>query len=231
MSDDQGKRRGGESRVAARAHSPHRLEALTDGVFAIAMTILVLELKVPEPGPDPPEVIKELQHQWPIFAAYVVSFVLLGVYWYGQRSQYDFIRHVDRPLTWLNIFFLLGVSTVPFAAALLGEHAELPNTVHFYGAVLLFCSCMHAAVWWYATNPKRQLVDPEATTPEVIAVGKRLSTVPVIFYVIAMVVSYVDFRLSLLLFAIVPFLYVFDVVRNLRLPGSAPVEAGEDVPE
>lgn len=216
--------------MRARAHSPHRLEALTDGVFAIAMTILVLELRVPEGG-SAQETIHQMREQWPIFAAYVVSFILLGVYWYGQRSQYDFIRRVDRELTWLNIFFLLGASTIPFAASFLGEHAELPNAVHFYGLVLVYCSSLHAWIWWYATNPKRGLVDPQETTPEVIAVGKRLAIVPVLFYALAMGISYIDPRLSLLLFAFVPFLYVFDVVRHLRLPGGIKTEAGEDLPE
>lgn len=230
MGEDREEQRRIEQRMRARSHSPHRLEGLTDGVFAIAMTILVLELHVPE-GDSASEVIHEMREQWPTFAAYAVSFILLGVYWYGQRSQYDFIRRVDRELTWLNIFFLLGISTIPFAASLLGKHAEIPQAVHFYGAVLVFCSGLHAWIWWYATNPKRDLVDPEETTPSVIAVGKRLAIIPVLFYALAMGMSYVDVSLSLLLFALVPFLYVFDVVRHLRLPGGVKAESGEDLPE
>jgi uncharacterized membrane protein len=230
VSEEHEHRRKSGAGLVARAHSPHRLEALTDGVFAIAMTILVLELHVPE-GDTAKEVIQAAREQWPIFGAYVVSFILLGVYWYGQRSQYDFIRRVDRQLTWLNIFFLLGVCTLPFAAAMLGTYRKMPQAVHFYGAVLIFCSVLHAWIWWYATSARRNLVDPKETTPDVVAVGKRLAIVPVFFYVLAMGVSFVDFRLSLLMFALVPVLYVFDVVRHLRLPGAPDAEAGEDVPE
>ena len=82
--EEQGRGRGRSARLSA--HSPHRLEALTDGVFAIAMTILVLELKVPQVE-GRSDVIAAMRDQWPTFGAYVVSFILLGVYWYGQRSQ------------------------------------------------------------------------------------------------------------------------------------------------
>jgi uncharacterized membrane protein len=227
---DNQEREERDVRLRARAHSPHRLEALTDGVFAIAMTILVLDLKVPE-ADSRAELLQALQDQSPFFRAYLISFVLLGVYWYGQRSQYDYIRKVDRTLTWLNIFFLLGISTLPFAAALLGMHSDVPEAVHFYAVTLVICSSLHAAVWWYASNPERGLVDPDETTPEVIALGRRLSAVPVIFYLLAMAMSYVDPRLSLLLFALVPLLYIFDVVRRFRLPGGTKTHAGEDLPE
>src|SRR4030088_188078 len=96
--------------------SRNRIEALTDGVFAVAMTLLVLDIKVPEL--EPPLAGAELPLKplalWPKFLSYLISFVILGVYWVGHHIQLSFIRRADRPLLWINILFLLWVALVPF---------------------------------------------------------------------------------------------------------------------
>src|ERR1700737_1299223 len=107
--------------------SRNRIEALTDGVFAVAMTLLVLDIKVPE-LPQPmatDELLRQLLALWPKFLSYVISFVILGVYWVGHHVQLSFIRRADRPLLWINILFLLWVALVPFSTALLGEYAKI----------------------------------------------------------------------------------------------------------
>jgi len=210
---------GAGERPRRRAHSPHRLEALTDGVFAIAMTILVLGIRVPEDALNPSQLMTALRDEGTVFIAFGVSFVLLGVYWFGQRSQYDYIRAVDRTLTWLNILFLLAISMIPFSASAIGRYPSFRVTVQIFGANLVACSALHAAIWWYATSPKRALVNPNECTPEIVRLGRRLSVTPLVFYIAAMALSFVDTLISRVMFALVPLLYLFDLVRKFHLPG------------
>ena len=99
----------------------NRIEALTDGVFAVAMTLLVLDIKVPELEQPlaTAELPLKLLSLWPKFLSYTISFVILGAYWVGHHVQLSFIRRADRPLLWINVFFLLWVALVPFSTALL----------------------------------------------------------------------------------------------------------------
>jgi uncharacterized membrane protein len=119
--------------------SRNRIEALTDGVFAVAMTLLVLDIKVPEL--EPPSATAELPLKllalWPKFLSYLISFVILGVYWVGHHIQLSFIRRADRPLLWINVLFLLWVALVPFSTALLGEYAKTRIAIAVYGANLI----------------------------------------------------------------------------------------------
>ena len=102
--------------------SKTRIEALTDGIFAIAITLMVFDIKVPAVTQmNQLNLRHELIQLWPRFLAYVISFVMLGVYWVGHHNQYHYIRRTDRPFLWINIFFLMGISLIPFSTGLLGQ--------------------------------------------------------------------------------------------------------------
>ncbi|MGH7853350.1 MAG: TMEM175 family protein, partial [Candidatus Binatia bacterium] len=94
-----------------------RIEALSDGIFAIVMTLLILELHVPNLPPAAPnvEVTPALIALWPKFVSYLVAFVSLGVFWVGHHMMYHAIRRADRTLLWLNIVFFMFVSLLPFS--------------------------------------------------------------------------------------------------------------------
>lgn len=100
-----------------------RIEALADGIFAIAMTLLILEVKVPSLLPGQ---LEELPHRlldlWPKIAAFVISFLVCGVFWVGHHAQLHYVRRADRTFLWLNIAFFLVISAIPFSAALIGEY-------------------------------------------------------------------------------------------------------------
>jgi uncharacterized membrane protein len=126
MADDHevalaGARRGGEPASASleRLYDPARVLALTDGVFAIVITLLVLEVHVPEltGGHSLNEALAELR---PSLVAFVISFILAGMYWVGHRDLFALIRRTDRGLVWLNILYLLPLCLLPFGAGLLG---------------------------------------------------------------------------------------------------------------
>jgi uncharacterized membrane protein len=133
--------------------SRNRIEALTDGVFAVAMTLLVLDLRVPELQPplDISQLPVRLLALWPKFLSYAISFVILGVYWVGHHIQLSFIRRADRPLLWINLLFLLWVALVPFSTALLSEYPAAQAAITVYGLNLIAIGLTLALHWWYAT--------------------------------------------------------------------------------
>jgi hypothetical protein len=102
-----------------RQHDPARVLALSDGVFAIIITLLVLEVHVPEltQGHTLNEALAEV---WPSLTAFVISFILAGIQWVGHRDLFGLMRRTDRGLVWLNILYLLPLCLLPFGAGLLG---------------------------------------------------------------------------------------------------------------
>jgi uncharacterized membrane protein len=116
--------------------SKGRLEAFSDGVIAILITIMVLELKVPQ-GDD----LRALQPLLPIFLTYVLSFIFLGIYWNNHHHMFQLTRQITGTVMWANLHLLFWLSLVPFATGWMGENhfAALPTAV--YGAVL-FCAAL-----------------------------------------------------------------------------------------
>ena len=193
----------------------NRLETLTDGIFAIAMTILVFGLSIPDVAPAAlPAALGKL---WPNLLSLIVSFVILGVYWVATHTEFQYIRRADHMLIWLNIFFLLAVSLVPFSAGLLGHYPTQQLAVILYGVNLLVCVCFHAGMWWHATR-EHHLVDADLS-PQIVRLGKRLALFPIVGYVLAIGLSVVNTWISLLLYALVPVPYILGLFY--RRLGSA----------
>jgi len=100
----------------------HRLEAFSDGVIAIAITLLVLEISIPHAGPG--GLWDALIDQWPSYAAYLLSFVVIGIMWVSHHSMFERIATVDRRLLFLNLLLLLGIAFLPFPTALLAQYVR-----------------------------------------------------------------------------------------------------------
>jgi uncharacterized membrane protein len=116
-----------------------RLTALTDGVIAVIITIMVLEMKAPE-GTDLPA----LANLWPVFLSYVLSFIYVAIYWNNHHHFFQLAREVNGSILWANLNLLFWLSLVPFATAWMGEHEFLPVPTAVYGISLLAC-----ALAWY----------------------------------------------------------------------------------
>ena len=136
-------------KVASIALSPHRLEALTDGVFAIVMTLLVLELSVPviAEGSVHTELGKQLLDMWPKFLSYVVTFFMLGVMWFHHHRQFSQIKQSDSILVWANIVYLMFVAILPFSTSLIGEYIEERLPVFIYGGNFIACWICRYIIW------------------------------------------------------------------------------------
>ncbi len=115
-----------------------RLEAFSDGVIAIIITIMVLELKVP----DAPA-WSALRELWPVFSSYLMSFVFLGIYWNNHHHLFQAVQRVSGRVLWANLHLLFWLSLVPFVTAWMGELHFAPIPVAVYGVVMLCAGCAY----------------------------------------------------------------------------------------
>lgn len=112
-----------------------RLEAFSDGVIAIIITIMVLELKVPHE-----HTLAALCAMWPVFFSYALSFLNVAIYWVNHHHLIHLVRHVNAPVMWANLNLLFWLSLVPFSTAFLGEAHATPMAVAIYGLVAGLCA-------------------------------------------------------------------------------------------
>ena len=129
-----------------------RIEALSDGVFSIAMTLLVLKLEVPEVmhHSSNAEMLQELLALGPQFATYVVTFLIAGGFWFLHHLTFHFIRYANGVLVWLNLLFLMFVSLLPFSAGLMAHLFIHPVSQLFYFGNELAIAILLCAHWLYA---------------------------------------------------------------------------------
>ena len=129
-----------------------RLIFFSDAIFAIVMTLLILEIRAPDNVPSDvaaTEVPNLVWALWPKFFSYVLSFLVIGTYWIAHHQTFRYVRSYNRTLLWLNLVFLLSISFIPFPTDLLGEYGELRFSVIFYAASLGLARLLLAVVWWY----------------------------------------------------------------------------------
>jgi len=133
-----------------------RIAALSDGIFAIAITLLIFGLEVPEINQptSSDELGNALGDMWPRFGAYVQTFVIIGAYWIGHHRAFRRMVREDDRLAWVNLLFLLTVSFMPFPANLVGSYPENRMAVVVYSASLAAVSATYAAVWGYARGAR-----------------------------------------------------------------------------
>lgn len=194
-----------------------RLQTLTDGVFAIVMTLLVFDLRPPNPNfvNDEATMMREIAQLLPSFASYLISFIILGVYWIGHHTQFQYIRRADPMLLWLNIIFLMCVSLVPFSAGLMGRFQYSRAVVIVYGINLICVALSHYVVWRYATFRNR-LVETDLPA-EIIKLQQRLSLSPLTVYGLAIAASFVDPRISVFLYLCMLVPYVLGILYHHQL--------------
>lgn len=184
-----------------------RIEALADGVFAIAMTLLVLDLKVPNIShANPDQLLPALLAQWPKYISYAISFFMLGIYWIGHHNQFHVIRRSDRGFLWINILYLMTISLLPFSTALLGEYPGTRIALIIYGGNLAVISLVLYWHWFYATHHHR-LIDSD-TDPRIVTLATRRILTGVIVYLFAISASFVSVTTSLVIYLAAPLIFL-----------------------
>ena len=191
-----------------------RLEAFSDGVFAIAATLLVLELRVPA---DSPDLVASLRELWPAYAAYLVSFLTIGIIWVNHHTLLEHCRRVDRRFLYLNLLLLVAVGIVPFPTSLvdryiLSEHgAAAALVVYGIGAVLI--AIAFSGVFFYASQDDR-LVGDVATARRLRAEG-RFFPIGLGAYTLGIALAFVSPVASLAIYALTA---MFNALPLLPLP-------------
>jgi TMEM175 potassium channel family protein len=171
-----------------------RVEAFSDGVFAIAITLLVLDLKVPkasEPGAG--RLLQTLSREWPMFLAYLTSFATILVMWVNHHKLFNYIRRTNDAFLFLNGLLLLFVTFVPFPTALVSAHlqdSEARTAAAIYAATYEAIAISFNLLWRYAADGHR-LLATGADAAEVRAITRQYRTGPV-FYVVAFLLAFVS---------------------------------------
>lgn len=195
---------------AFKRQKAQRLEALTDGVFAIVMTLLVLDLRIPasEIIHSEPDMQQALISILPKIITYALTFWVAGLFWSVYSNQYNYINKADSNLTMISIFFLMFVALLPFSAAQLSEHIELRTSAVFYcGNVFISCNLMRLH-WQYAIRHGLTHVEDDMITVINKGLMKRAITASII-YGICFTISFFSSYVSIGLIILVQTYYAF----------------------
>jgi uncharacterized membrane protein len=168
-----------------------RLEAFSDGVIAIIITIMVLEMKVPHG-----EYLDSIAPLWPVFVSYVLSFIIVGIYWNNHHHMLHSVRHVTGAVLWSNLHLLFWLSLMPFTTGWMGENHFAPLPVAIYGVDLLMCAIAYFIL-------VRALIASHGADSEF---ASRVGTdwkgkIPLIAYSMGIVLAFVNVWISMALYA------------------------------
>ncbi len=175
-----------------------RIEAFSDGVIAIIITIMVLELKVPHG-----DGLAVLEPLIPKILSYVLSFVFLGIYWNNHHHLFQAVKRVDGRVLWANMHLLFWLSLIPFATAWMGENHFTPGPVALYGVVQLF-----AAVGYYLLSRTLLAVHESDSTLAVALGGDFKGRVSLVIYVLAIGLAFVNSVVAGMLYVVVVIIWL-----------------------
>jgi uncharacterized membrane protein len=201
-----------------------RIEAFSDGVFAIAITLLVIEIGVPHVEGEGTTLFGKLVEQWPSYLAYVISFLQIGVIWANHHNRFRFVARSDHVLLFLNILFLMCVAFIPFPTALLADYlqgAERATAGAVYAGTLAVTAIFFTLLWLYAAANYR-LVD-RSLDPFVLRAMTRRYLAGMVAYLVAFALAFVNVTASLASIVALALLFVLpepgeraEVVRRAR---------------
>jgi uncharacterized membrane protein len=197
---------------AGRDNDTGRIEAFSDAVFAIAITLLVIEIGVPHLDDEPAgtTLFEALIEQWPSYLGYAISFLQIGVIWANHHNRFRYIARSDHLLLFLNILFLMCVAFIPFPTALLAEYlqgsgAERTMAGAVYVGTLAVTAVFFTLLWLYAAG--YHLVDRNLDRALLRAMTRRY-VFGMIAYLVAFALAFVNVAASLILIVILALLFV-----------------------
>jgi uncharacterized membrane protein len=206
-----------EKRVSVTVFTPNRLEALTDAVFAIVMTLLVLEISIPEIAHPSlqAELPRRLFELWPKLYSYVISFLVLGILWSLHHRSFHSIKRSDNVLVWLNIVFLMFVALIPFSTSLLGNYGTEQLSIVIYTTNVLLALVMRLIIWTYATG-KYRLVDSDIN-PHWVKRDKLISIGIFLVFMLVIGISFINVTaaFSILVLLLVAAIVMLLIARRL----------------
>jgi uncharacterized membrane protein len=181
--------------------SLERIGALSDGLFAIAMTLIVLEIRVPPTAgiASDGQLLAALGDLAPRFLTYLLSFMTLGIFWNGQQTQLSYLSHGNRDLSWLSLLFLAIVALFPFTTSLLADFFQFRLALALYWLDIMLCGLALLAIWTYV---ERTGLVREDVGPEVGRAIRRRIVIAQALYGIGMVIGLVLGTLPAVIFIV-----------------------------
>jgi uncharacterized membrane protein len=210
-----------------------RLEAFSDGVFAVAITLLALNLAISGPGPHQPTLAVKLADHWPAFAAYAVSFATIGIIWVNHHTLFKNISEIDRTLLFVNLLLLFFVVSIPFATSTVAAYlraggGNAPLAAAIYQGVFEGMSISFTVLFWWAIWREHLQVAP---TPEQARRATIRFGIGNLGYIAGIGIAFVSAPASLALSGLVAVYYIFEQtpVRAQLPPGQGgPTAAAAD---
>jgi uncharacterized membrane protein len=176
-----------------------RVEAFSDGVFAIAITLLVLEIRVPH-DTAPGALVAALLHLWPSYLAFLASFLTIGVMWINHHRLFSLVGKTDQALLGLNLLLLLGEAFLPFPTAVVAEHlvgSDARAAAIFYNATFVVIAICYNALWRYIST-REGILRPDVDHQSVHGITRQYAFGP-LYYLAAMLVAMISPIISLIL--------------------------------
>lgn len=176
-----------------------RVEAFSDGVFAIAITLLILEIKIPSPNSG--DLAAQLLRQWPSYVSFVISFAFIGIMWMNHHRLYTHIHRSNDALLVFNLLLLLGVTAVPFPTAVLAAHLGRPGqraAALLFNGTYFFIALAFNALWRYAASGNRRLLAVDVDVASVERITRQYAFGPV-SYLVCLILAWVSVPASLAL--------------------------------
>ncbi len=163
-----------------------RLEAFSDGVFAVAITLLILNIQIPGLEPDDTHLWQDFVSDWPMLIAYVTSFATIGVMWLNHHRLFIHIKRTNTPLILLNLLLLLIIVFIPVPTALLAEYLvrlDLHAAAILYSGTFFLMACCFNALWQYASYHNR-LLGENVDTRSVVSISRQYLFGPLLYLII-----------------------------------------------
>lgn len=193
----------------------HRIETLSDAVFAVAMTLLVLDLKMPVNNSifTETDLAMSFVKIIPKLLVYFLSFMTVGIFWSGQATQFQYINKSDRNLNWISLIFLLFVSIIPFTTAFLSQHIAFKFSIFIYWLNILFLGLMMFINWQYAF--KNNFLDIPNNEKRTIhkAILKRIITAQTLYFIGALL-CFINIYLSISVIIAIQLNYAFAIIST-----------------
>ena len=194
----------------------NRVEAFSDGVIAIIITIMVLELKVPGKAD-----LQSLLQLYPVFLSYLLSFVFVGIYWNNHHHTFQVVKSVNGATLWANMHLLFWLSLVPFVTGWMGEHHFARWPVVIYGVVLLMNSVTYSVMIFVLIKNE----GAGSTLSDAIGKDKK-GNASIILYLLAIALSWINSNISLAIYVVVALMWLIPDKRIESKVSQQPLKNG-----
>ncbi|MGO8951013.1 MAG: TMEM175 family protein [Ktedonobacterales bacterium] len=209
-----------ESSRGTQLPGPERLNGFSDAFFAIAITLLVLDLHVPPPSSltvHHQSLLEALVDLWPYYLGFLLSFIIIGVVWSNHHALFSYIRRVNHLLILLNLLLLMTIAVLPFATALLAQYIgrglDQKTAILVYSGTLVAVATVYNAVWFYVVNHP-QLLEPDIPRQALIHAWRPYLLGPAL-YAIAFLLGFIaNGQIDLVLCAVLAVLYGLPVIAD-----------------